>query len=96
MQLLLQVMTSIHCNKAKRCSCASHKEHGRTETVPTILNSGIRGGEWSDSGSNRFTSGESAPGYSLSRRLGGPYSRSGSFGKEENLSIPPAVRHNRS
>jgi hypothetical protein len=51
-----------------------------------FLNSALDEGEWSASRPSRFTPKETAPQYSLERRLGGPQSQSGRGGGKKNPS----------
>jgi hypothetical protein len=56
------------------------------------LTSALDGGEWSASHPGRFTPKEAAPDNPLDR-LGGPKSRSGHGGEEENSQTMPGLEH---
>jgi hypothetical protein len=53
--------------------------------APHFSTSTVDEGDWSASRFGRFTPQEKSPRYPLDRRLGGPRSRTGSYGEEKNL-----------
>ena len=65
---------------------------GNRDAAPLILNLAVDGGEWSTSGTARFTLAKERR-YPLNRQLGGPQRQSGHSGEDKNiLPIPVAAR----
>ena len=86
------------------CGCHAkprRRKGGAEIQLHSFLNSEVSGAEWSTSLPDRFIPAKE-PGFPLNTRFSGPRSRSGGFGKRENLCLyrhsnhnhPPVPSHN--